>query len=168
MSTSILAHESRDKIRDTVSSILGSAVRYQLLVRNSIEGVQLPPNRKGERVTKPNITSEQFDQILAEIPEPYATMVYVAVYSGLRVSELIGLRWNDVGEDCLMVDERSCRGDWSAPKSEASNAAVAVQRHVIERGLVILCWSNEFPRPNPVGYGFIQLVFEESLGLLGV
>ena len=32
-----------------------------------------------------------------------------------------------------MVDERCCLGDWSAPKSEASNAAVAVQRHVIER-----------------------------------
>ena len=61
-------------------------------------------------------------------------MVHVAVYSGLRVSELIGRReWGDVGEDSLMVDERYCRGDWSAPKSEASNAAVAVPLHVIER-----------------------------------
>src|SRR5271165_1258516 len=133
MATSNLAHESRDKIKDVLSSILGSAVRYQLLVKNPMEGVQLPPKRRGKRIAKPNITSEQFDQILAGIPEPYATMVYVAVYSGLRVSELIGLRWNDVGNDCLMVDERCCRGDWSAPKSEASNAAVAVQRHVIER-----------------------------------
>jgi integrase len=133
MAGTSLSHESRDKIKDVLSSILGSAVRYQLLVKNPIEGVQLPPNRRGRRITKPNITSEQFDQILAGIPEPYATMVYVAVYSGLRVSELIGLRWNDVGDDCLMVDERCCRGDWSAPKSEASNAAVAVQRHVIER-----------------------------------
>ena len=115
-----------------LSGILGSAVRYQLLVKNPAEGVQLPPNRRGRRVTKSN-TSEQFDQILAGIPSPYATMVYVAVYSGLRVSELIGLRWNDVGSDCLMVDECCCRGDWSAPKSEASNAAVAVQHHVIAR-----------------------------------
>jgi len=128
-----LSHESQDKIRDVLSSILGSAVRYQLLVKNPMEGVQLAPSRMGKRVAKPNITSEQFDEILSEIPEPYATMVYVAVYSGLRVSELIGLRWNDVGEDCLMVDERYHRGDWSAPKSEASNASVAVQRHVIER-----------------------------------
>jgi len=128
-----LSHESQDKIKDVLSSILGSAVRYQLLVKNPMEGVQLAPSRMGKRVAKPNITSEQFDEILSEIPEPYATMVYVAVYSGLRVSELIGLRWNDVGEDCLMVDERYHRGDWSAPKSEASNASVAVQRHVIER-----------------------------------
>lgn len=46
-------------------------------------------------------------------------MVHVAVYSGLRVSELIALRWNDVGYDSLVVDERYHRGDWSAPKGEA-------------------------------------------------
>ena len=87
-----LSHESQDKIRDVLSGILSSAVDYQLLVRNPAEGVKLPPTRIGRRITKPNITSEQFDQILVNIPEPYATMVYVAVYSGLRVSELIGLR----------------------------------------------------------------------------
>lgn len=133
MAASTLSQESKDKIRDVLSSILGSAVRYQLLIKNPMEGVQLPPSRIGKRITRPNINSEQFDQIVAGIPEPYATMVYIAVYSGLRVSELIGLRWNDVGFDSLMVDERYCRGDWSIPKSEASNAPVAVQRHVVER-----------------------------------
>jgi integrase len=133
MVASGLSHESKDKIRDVLSSILGSAVRYQLLVRNPMESVQLPPRTCGKRARKPNITSDEFEQILMHIPEPYSTMVYVAVYSGLRVSELIGLRWNDIKFDSLMVVERCCRGDWSAPKSEASNAAVAVQRHVIER-----------------------------------
>jgi integrase len=128
-----LCYESRDKIRDVLSSILASAVKYHFLIKNPAEGVQLPPNRIGKRVTKPNITQEQFEQIMSLIAEPYSTMVHVAVYSGLRVSELIGLRWADVGSDSLMVDERYCRGDWSAPKSEASNAAVAVPRHVIEK-----------------------------------
>ena len=79
MAGTSLSHESRDKIKDVLSSILGSAVRYQLLVKNPLEGVQLPPNHRGK------------------------------------------------------VDERCTRGDWSAPKSEASNAPVAVQRHVIEK-----------------------------------
>jgi integrase len=133
MSGSNLSHESKDKIKDVLSSVLASAVRYQLLVKNPMEGVRLEPNRRGTRITKPHITKEQFDQLVAQIPEPYATMVCVALYSGLRVSELIGLRWNDIGEDFVMVDERCSRGDWSAPKSRASNAAVAVQRHVVER-----------------------------------
>ncbi|PYY11931.1 MAG: hypothetical protein DMG61_17765 [Acidobacteria bacterium] len=30
------------------------------------------------------------------IPEPYATMVYVSVWTGLRVSELAALKWGDV------------------------------------------------------------------------
>jgi integrase len=59
--------------------------------------------------------------------------LYVAVFTGLRVSELIGLRWNDVHEDSITVDERCCRGDWGAPKSEASNDTIPVNRAVIER-----------------------------------
>jgi hypothetical protein len=55
------------------------------------------------------------------IEEPYATMVYVAVYTGLRVSEVIGLRWSDIHEQSITIDERYCRGDWNAPKSDASN-----------------------------------------------
>ena len=60
-------------------------------------------------------------------------MVYVAVFTGLRVSELIGLRWQNVHEDAITIEERYCRGDWGAPKSEASNATIPVNRAVIER-----------------------------------
>ena len=55
------------------------------------------------------------------------------MWTGLRVSELIGLKWEDVGADSLTIDERCCRGDWDAPKSEASNATIAVQSCVIDR-----------------------------------
>jgi hypothetical protein len=68
-----------------LSSILGTAGRYQLLVKNPIEGVQLPPKRRGKKTAKPNNTAEQFDQILAGILEPYATMVFVCVLIRLRV-----------------------------------------------------------------------------------
>jgi integrase len=131
--SSNLSHESLDKIRDVLSSILGSAVNYELLVKNPAGGVRLPAEKKGKRKQKPHISPEQFDALLAEIPEPYATMVYVAVYAGLRVSELIGLRWDDVQADAITIDERYCRGDWGAPKSDSSNATIGVDRCVIER-----------------------------------
>ena len=133
LAASPLSHESKDKIRDVISSILGSAVQYGLLVKNPAEGVRLPLDRRGKRHSKPVVTFEQFERLLARIPEPYATIVYVAIYTGLRVSELAGLRWNDVHPDSITVDERYCRGDWGAPKSEASNATIGVKRCVIER-----------------------------------
>ena len=133
LSTSKLAHESRDKIRDVLSSILGSAVTYGLLVSNPVENVRMPAERRGRRINKPYLYPQQFDELVAQIPEPYASMVYVAIYTGLRVSELAGLRWDDIGHNSITIDERFCRGDWGAPKSDASNATIRVNRCVIER-----------------------------------
>jgi integrase len=127
-----LAHESQDKIRDVLSGILGSAVKYGYLVKNPAEGLTLPPSKKGKRV-KPFLTPQQFMALVSLIPEPYATMVFVAVHTGLRVSELIGLKWRNVCSDSITIEERCCRGDWGAPKSEASNATIPVNRAVVAR-----------------------------------
>ncbi len=127
-----LEYESVDKIRDVLSSVLGSAVRYTLLVKNPAEGIRLPRKKRGKKI-KPWITRTQFESLIQLIPEPYATMVFVAIFTGLRVSELIGLRWNDVLEDSIVIDERCCRGDWGAPKSDASNDTIPVNKAVIER-----------------------------------
>ena len=130
--SSQLEHESLDKIRDVLSSVLGSAVRYGLLIKNPVEGVRLPRPKRGKK-NKPWITRPQFQTLIELMTEPYATMLYVAIYTGLRVSELIGLRWEDVHEDSITIDERCCRGDWGAPKSDASNDTIPVNRAVIER-----------------------------------
>jgi integrase len=132
LAKSDLSLESIDKIRDVLSGILGAAVRYELLFRNPAEGIKLPRARKGKR-SKPFITPVQFSALNELIAEPYATMVYVAVFTGLRVSELIGLRWRNVGIDSITVEERYCRGDWGPPKSEASHATVPVNSTVVDR-----------------------------------
>jgi integrase len=127
-----LSQESKDKVRDVLSSILGSAVKYGLLVKNPAEGVRLPTPKSGRR-SKPYITEQMFRRLLKLVVEPYASMIFVAVYTGLRVSELIGLRWRNVHEDSITIEQCCCRGEWGPPKSEASNATVPVNRAVIER-----------------------------------
>jgi integrase len=135
MASSILAHESRDKIKDVLSSVLGSAVEYGLLVKNPVEGIRLPAQRRGRRRDKPYLNPTQFDELLALIPEPYASMVFVAIYTGLRVSELAGLRWNDVHENGITIDERFCRGDWGRPEERRQ------QRH--DRRQPVCCGTNQ-------------------------
>src|SRR5581483_7889047 len=44
-----LSHESLDKIRDVLSSILKSAIRYELLVKSPVEGIRLPKPKGGAR-----------------------------------------------------------------------------------------------------------------------
>jgi integrase len=99
----------------------------------SHENVRMPRAKTGKKKNKPHVTPEQFAQIINDIQEPYATMVYVSVWTGLRVSELAALRWEDVHEDSLTIDERYCRGDWGAPKSDASNATIGADLEVIKR-----------------------------------
>jgi hypothetical protein len=108
MAGSELGHESIDKIRDVLSSILGSAKKYALLVTNPVEGIELPPSKRGSRI-KPYINPAQFLELIELIPEPYASMVFVAIFTGLRVSEVIGLKWRNVHADSITVDEEIVR-----------------------------------------------------------
>jgi integrase len=120
------------KIRDALSSILRAAVDCDYLNKNPIEGLRLPLDKR-PRQAKPTITPEQFNTLVQLVQEPYATMLYVAVWTGLRVSELIGLKWRCIHDDAITVEERFCRGDWSAPKTAASAATIGVSPEVIAR-----------------------------------
>ena len=126
-----LSPASVAKIRDVLSSALGTAVDYERLKTNPAEKVRL--KRRAMQKAKPFLRVEQFHALVELMREPYATMVFVAVLTGLRVSELIGLRWRNIHRDSIEVDSRYCRGDWDAPKSEASKATIPVDRQVIER-----------------------------------
>jgi len=126
-----LSAESMDKIRDVLSAVLRTAVEYGRLPNNPAEKIRLKKRKLGG--PKPFLQIEQFFALLQRMAEPYATMIYVAVFTALRVSELAGLRWRNLQAHGISIEERYCRGDWDAPKSEASKATIPVDEHVIKR-----------------------------------
>jgi integrase len=130
------------KVRDALSSILRSAVEDELLMRNPMEGLKLPKDKRPRRM-KPHISPSEFDALMQLVPEPYATMIFVAVWTGLRVSELIGLKWHCIHADSISVEERYFRGDWSVPKTAASAATIGVAPEVITRILRLKTLSVE-------------------------
>jgi integrase len=123
--------ESVDKVRDVLSAILRTAVDYGRLNTNPAEKVRLKKRKLNK--PKPFIRVDQFYALLRLVAEPYATMIYVAVFTGLRVSELAWLCWRNIGVDSITVEQRFCRGDWDQPKSEASQATIAVDTHLMDR-----------------------------------
>ena len=127
-----ISYPTASKIRDALSSIMRSAVRYGYITKNPLDNLRLPPDKRGKQA-KPFLYPPEFHAILELMAEPYSTMVYVAVWTGLRVSELAGLRWRCIHKDSITIEQRFCRGDWSCTKTAGSAATIAVRPEVIER-----------------------------------
>jgi integrase len=80
------------------------------------------------------LTPPQVRALLAELVEPFRTMVLLAVLSGLRRGELLGLRWKSVDfvDDSISVVESNYHGRSSQPKTRASRRKVFVDSVVVE------------------------------------
>jgi integrase len=137
-----VSYPTISKIRDVLSSVLRSAVDVDYLIKSPMEGLRLPLDKR-LRQPKPTITPEQFNKLVQLVSEPYATMIYIAVWTGLRVSELIGLKWRCIHTDSITIEERYCRGDWSVPKTDASAATIGVSPEVSARILRLKTLSVE-------------------------
>jgi integrase len=68
------------------------------------------------------LTAEEFKELLNELAEPYRTMVLVAGCLGLRISEILGLRWGDIdwGNLAVLVQRSVVGGNVYETKTEAS------------------------------------------------
>lgn len=120
------------KSRDALSHVMRNAQEHAHIHRNPMEGLELPPDTRAKK-PKPFLYPAQLENLLQLIPEPYATMVHTAAWTGLRVSELLALKWYNVGPDWLRVDQGFCRGSYGKTKTGASAATISVMPHVIER-----------------------------------
>ena len=87
------ANGSKAKARNIMSAVFNHAVRWEWLGVNPIRMV-----RQGAKRTRmPIVLSiEQIAALLRILKEPTRTMVFLAVFTGLRVGELLGLKWKDI------------------------------------------------------------------------
>lgn len=62
-------------------------------------------------------TDEELEKILDLKNEYYMTgLVYFAAYTGMRISELLGLKWEDIDSKIIHVRRQYNRGTWGPPK----------------------------------------------------
>jgi len=88
-----LANGSRAKIRNLMSTLFNHAMRYEWAEKNPIRLVR--QSAKRER-TPDVLTAEEIRALLGKLEGPYYVMAFLAAVTGLRVSELLALKWEDV------------------------------------------------------------------------
>ena len=117
---------------------LQHALRWQLIARNPADAVKPPrPGRYAITVLGP----EQIGRLLQAADNTrHGTLVYTAVMTGLRLGELLGLRWQDAGLDAQALYVRqTCQ--WvngqgfvfREPKTHRSTRAVALSPRTVDR-----------------------------------
>jgi integrase len=87
------ANGSKAKARNIMSAVFNHAVRWEWLDVNPIRMVR----QSAKRTRMPIVLStEQIAALLRILKEPTRTMVFLAAFTGLRVGELLGLKWKDI------------------------------------------------------------------------
>jgi integrase len=96
-----LSAGTKAKLRDIMSALFSHAIRYEWLDRNPISLVR--QSAKRERI--PDVlVFEEIGSLLAEFQHPLNIMVFLAAATGLRASELLGLKWKDVYFESLEIN----------------------------------------------------------------
>jgi len=93
--------------------------------RNPIELVKLRGTSRRQR--KPQILApEKFQELTSVLREPYNIMSIVAMCTGLRVSEILALRWENIDFEAgmMMVQQGVVNGRIGKVKTEASQDEV--------------------------------------------
>ena len=126
-----LAKSSCAKIRNLMSVVFNHACRYELFDRNPIYLVrQSAKRRRPPTILMPDEIKAMLDNL--SIRE--RTLVLLAVSTGLRQSELFGLKWGDIdfAEGHMHVTRSIVYGVVGPCKTEASQKPVPIHSILVE------------------------------------
>lgn len=131
--------ESRAHSPKTVRNINGSLSAVLRAYRPEfVYSVKLPQKKKPEIYIP---TSEEIKKLLEYFKDTEMEIPFMlAVFLGLHQSEIVGLKWKNVSEDCktVKIDSAIVKGDDNklfekAPKSTAGNRTVSVPDELAEK-----------------------------------
>lgn len=117
-----LAPASVRAVMAPVRALFATAAEEGLIRSNPCAGLRLagrrPPGEEPADATRA-LTDEQLARLIEETPEEWRLLVRFLAQTGLRIGELVALRWGDVdlGARRVKVRRRYYRGTVDAPKS---------------------------------------------------
>jgi integrase len=156
-----LSRKTRQNIKAVFHRMMELAMLWGLMPaqRNPLSLVEIKGGSSRPRRKKMILTPEQFQQICEKLDEPFRTMVVIAMCLGLRVSEILALKWVDFDfeDGTLMITRGTVHARIGRVKTEYSEDEMPLHPAFAE---ILLAWqarcsaSQEgwvFPNPNTGG-----------------
>ena len=122
-----LANGTKAKIKGIMSEVFQHAIRYGWLNDGENPIFAVRQSTKRVRITEPLEVTE-FRALMLELPRKMCVIGIVAATTGLRISEVLGLKWRDIDWKTLQMD---------------------VNRSVVD-GIIGKCKTETSRRPVPI------------------
>jgi len=150
LKTLTLSPGTKAKLRNLMHAIFNHAMRWEFASVNPITLVR----QSAKRTRVPEVlTAEEIGKLLSELKDPWRTAVYLAVTTGLRVSELLALKWVDM--DFAAAEIRLSRGivrqHIGEMKTEASRKPIPLDAELAD---VLIQWRRCCPYNQTADYIF--------------
>ena len=113
-------------------SIFRTAIHWEYLVRNPAERIKIPTQQSPEILP---LDPSQVRRLLEHAPSPYYALLVTAIWTGMRLGELMAARWANLDEEGkrYFVRENMTKAQtFSAPKSPASRKPVPLSPFVLK------------------------------------
>jgi integrase len=131
-----LAPKSRTHIRSILHQLFefGMWVEVLEIERNPISLVRNPGATRKVRQVR-NLTVEEFQQLVQELPEPFSTLVLCCGCLGLRISECLALRFSDLDwlRSSVTIQRSIVAQVVDAPKTQGSEKSIIVAPELLDR-----------------------------------
>jgi integrase len=126
------AWETTHHLRSLLSKVMGTAVSWNYISDNPVHGVKMPERS----LKRPHrfLSLDEVRRLIAASDEPVRTVVLLAVMTGLRIGEILALRWGRINfvTGTLRVEETCYKGKFGTPKTRASRREVPLTRAVVQ------------------------------------
>jgi len=132
-----LSHESLRRIKSFLSGVFEFAIQQGgIYGENPMRGTTVPAGQGSAKEDTYAYGLEEIQTMLRMLQEPARTVVLTAALTGLRVSEIRGLRWDAFDGDALHVVRIAWRAhlqeDTKRPASKASVPVLPVLRKALD------------------------------------
>ena len=119
-------------ISTVFGSILEAAVRDEMLASNPVRRTRLP--RRGPVDEKSPIEMETVKELIEKLAEPSRSISSLLAMTGLRIGELLALRWQDIDlqQGLLSVNQTVYEGHFDEPKTKRSKRRIPLGPQCVE------------------------------------